>query len=386
MAKTYTAAIVGCGSIGHAHAEGYQIAGVELVAIADPQPVARQQYVHEYGALQEFATVEEMLQKAQPDLVSVCTWHLLHPAPTIAAATARVEGVICEKPMAIGMAAANSMVEVCDTSGTKLVISHQRRFTRGWERARELVQEGAIGKSIMVDNKVGHGLMNWGTHTIDGARFVLGDPKPTWVMGAVERRTDRFERDTPIEDSCMGLVQFDDGSQMTIQSDLNMEDADAGSFRIRGSEGMISVSEARVSLFNGETSGWHEIDLGDEEIAGIGGNTNAAQVRELIAWIEGGPEHRGSGHQARVTVEIMMALYESARQHQVIHLPMQEKAYPLELMIAEGTLPLAEQGRYDIRGFLSWEGVDPERFSELREQGLGHHAIMRQLHEEMESE
>ena len=386
MPKTYTAAIVGCGSIGHAHAEGYQIAGVELVAIADPQPVARQQYMHEYGALQEFATVEEMLQKAQPDLVSVCTWHLLHPAPTIAAAAAGIKGVICEKPMAIGMAAANSMVEACDASGTKLVISHQRRFTRGWERSRELVQEGAIGKPIMVDNKVGQGLMNWGTHTIDGARFVLGDPRPTWVMGAVERRTDRFERDTPIEDSCMGLVQFDDGSQMTIQSDLNMEDAGAGSFRIRGSEGMISVSEARVSLFNGETSGWQEIDLGDDEIAAIGGYTNAAQVRELSAWIEGGPEHRGSGHQARVTVEIMMALYESARQHQVIHLPMQEKDYPLELMIAEGTLPLAEEGRYDIRGFLSWEGVDPERFNELREQGLGHHAIMRQLHEEMESE
>ena len=121
MAKTYTAAIVGCGSIGHAHAEGYQIAGVELVAIADPQPVARQQYVHEYGALQEFATVEEMLQKAQPDLVSVCTWHLLHPAPTIAAATAGVKGVICEKPMAIGMAAANSMVEACDPSGEPLL-------------------------------------------------------------------------------------------------------------------------------------------------------------------------------------------------------------------------------------------------------------------------
>ena len=386
MAKTYTAAIVGCGSIGHAHAEGYQIAGVELVAIADPQPVARQQYVQEYGALQEFATVEEMLQKAQPDLVSVCTWHLLHPAPTIAAAAAGVKGVICEKPMAIGMAAANSMVEACDASGTKLVISHQRRFTRGWERGRELVQEGAIGKPIMVDNKVGQGLMNWGTHTIDGARFVLGDPRPTWVMGAVERRTDRFERDTPIEDSCMGLVQFDDGSQMMIQSDLNMEDASAGSFRIRGSEGMISVGEARVSLFNGATGGWQEIDLGDEEIAGIGGNTNAAQVRELIAWIGGGPEHRGSGHQARVTVEIMMALYESARQHQVIQLPMQEKDYPLELMIAEGTLPLSEEGRYDIRGYLSWEGVDPERFDELREQGLGHHEIMRQLHEEMESE
>ena len=47
--------------------------------------------------------VEEMLEKAKPDIVSVCTWHLLHPAPTIAAANAGVRAVICEKPMAIGM-------------------------------------------------------------------------------------------------------------------------------------------------------------------------------------------------------------------------------------------------------------------------------------------
>ena len=54
-------------------------------------------------------------------------------------------------------------------------------------------------------------------------------------------------------------------------------------------------------------------------------------------------------------------------------------------MINEGKLPIAAEGRYDIRGFLSWEGVDIERFNQLRDQGMGHHAIMRQLHEEMEN-
>ena len=63
MSNNYTAGIVGCGSIGHAHAEGYQLAGVDLIAIADPHPTAREQYVHEYAPLQEFGTVEEMLDK-----------------------------------------------------------------------------------------------------------------------------------------------------------------------------------------------------------------------------------------------------------------------------------------------------------------------------------
>ena len=386
MSKKYTAAIVGCGSIGHAHVEGYRRAGVELVAVADPVAEARRQYIREYGPLEEFGSVHELLAESSPDIVSVCTWHRLHPEPVIAAAGAGVGGVICEKPMAVCMADADRMVEACDGGGARLVVSHQRRFTRGWERARELVQEGAIGKPLTVDNKVGHGLLNCGTHTIDGGRFVLGDPAPVWVMGAVERRTDRHERNTPIEDCCIGLVHFDSGAQMTIQCDLDMDGASAGSFLIRGSEGMIAASEARVSLFNGETGGWREIDLGEEEIAAIGGNTNAAQVRELIAWIEGGPEHRGSGHQARMTVEVMMSLYESARRNRVIHLPLQEREYPLELMIAAGELPLEEEGRYDIRGFLSWEGVDSGRFDELRDEGLEHGQIMMRLHEERERE
>ena len=383
MPKTYTAAIVGCGSIGHAHADGYRRAGVDLAAVVDPVPLAREQYTRAYGG-QGFDAIEEMLDAVKPDIVSVCTWHGLHPALAITAAAAGVSGVICEKPMAVSMGAADSMVAACHASGTRLVVSHQRRFTRGWERARELVREGVIGKPLMVENKIAEGLLNWGTHTIDGSRFVLGDPEPVWVMGAVERKSDRFERNTPIEDACMCLVQFDDDSQLALQSDLNREGASAGSFVIRGSEGLLSVSESRVSLFNGSTGGWSDVDLGDEEIVGIGGDTNAAQVRELISWIEGGPEHRGSGRQARITVEIMMAVYESARRHRVIHLPLEESGYPLELMVAEGVLPLSEEGRYDIRGFLSWEGIDADRFEALREQGAAHHAIMQQLHSDMD--
>jgi len=387
MSTTYTAAIVGCGSIAHAHMEGYNLLNnVEVVAVADPVAAARKVYLDEYHIAQGYDTVEQMLEKAQPDIVSVCTWHLLHPAPTIAAAQAKVKGVICEKPMAIGMAAANSMVEACQASGTKLVISHQRRFTPGWEKARELVQAGTIGKPLWVNNKVAEGLTNWGTHSIDGSRFVLGDPKPLWVMGAVERQTDRYERGTIIEDACMGLVHFEDDIQLFIQSDLMREGATAGSFQIRGTEGMMEVSESKVRLFNASSNGWGEVDLGmdKEQISAIGGHTNAAQTRELLEWIEGGPEHRGSGQQARVTVEIMMALYESARQHQVVRLPMAEQGYPLELMVADDKLPVQVPGRYDIRGFLKRGDEDEEAYKKLSDQGLGHSAILRKLYEERE--
>ena len=380
----YTAAVVGCGSIGNAHMEGYNLVDdIEVIAVCDPSLAARKTYMDEYGIEGEFESVAEMMAQAKPDIVSVCTWHLLHPAPTIAAAKGGAKAVICEKPMAIGMGAADSMVDGCTENGTKLVISHQRRFTHGWEKARALVEEGAIGEPLFVTNKVAEGLTNWGTHSIDGSRFVLGDPVAEWVMGAVERRTDRFERDTLVEDACMGLVHFAGGLQLFIQSDLMREGATAGSFDIRGSEGFLCVSETKVTLMNAATNGWQDIDLGlAEGDKAIGGNTNAAQVKELIAWIEGDVEkHRNAGTTARETVEIMMALYESARQNHVIHMPLTEKGYPLELMVAEGRLPVEVEGRYDIRGFLKRDSIDEQKYKELWDQGMGHHQIMRQLNE-----
>ena len=137
MSKQYKAAIVGCGSIGQAHMQGYErLDNVDVVAVADPLEAARKMYMTEYGIPQGYATVAEMLEKAQPDIVSVCVWHLLHDTVTAeVAAGPSVKGIICEKPMAIGMGRADAMVDVCEANGVKLAISHQRRFTPGWERA-----------------------------------------------------------------------------------------------------------------------------------------------------------------------------------------------------------------------------------------------------------
>ena len=382
MRQNYTAAIVGCGDIAHHHVKGYQRAGVELVAAIDPLEVARAQYREEYGIERDFASVEEMLAEIVPDIVSVCTWHLLHPGPTIAAARAGVKGVICEKPMAVGLGLADEMVAACEEYGTRLVISHQRRFTPGWEKTRELVQGGAIGEVQQVATKVNAGLLNCGTHVIDGARFMLGDPETEWVMGAVERQSERFERNTPIEDGSMALVHMAGGVQFLLQTDLDSRDA--WHFFLRGTGGLIDATETCCRLFNVATGGWEQQDLGvpSDQIDVIGGKANERQTRELIAWIEGGPEHRGSGRRARETVAVMMALLESARQRQVVRFPLDEKGYPLELMLQEGKLKPTQKGRYDIRGYLNREGVDEEEYAKLRATGMGHHQIMRTLSEQ----
>ena len=381
-AERRTAAIVGCGDIAHHHVTGYQLEGVDIVAFVDPLPVARDQFVAEYGTGKGYASLQEMFAKVTPDLVSVCAWHLLHAPLTIEAAAGGVQGITCEKPMAVSMADADRMVEACEASGTKLAISHQRRFTLGWEKGRELIAAGVLGEVVMVIAKFGHGLLNCGTHAIDGVRFVLGDPATEWVMGAVERRTDRFERDTPIEDSCLGLVHFAGGTQLFLQCDLDMKGA-SFQFFVRGTEGMMEVSETACRTIGAGNALWTDHDLGlpADEINVIGGKANARQTRELLQWIDGGAGHRCAATTARDTVEIMMALEESARRHQVVHMPLAEKGYPLELMIDEGQLPVEVEGRYDIRGYLNREDVDEAQYAELRATGMAHHPIMRTLWE-----
>ena len=384
MSRTYTAAIVGCGSISHAHAEGYTLADrVNLTAVVDPVETARRQFMSTYDVPYGFDSIEQMAEQMNPDLMSICTWHPLHAKLTEAAAALSPKGIICEKPMAVSMAEAERMISACDAAGTRLVVGHQRRFSAGWEKGRELMTEGAVGSPVRVDCNSSDGLLNCGTHVIDGSRYVLGDPSAEWVMGALERVSNRFERGTPIEDACMGLIQMEGGEQVFVQSDLKKEGRRAGGFFVVGSEGMMDVSENQVKLFNSSSSGWRDLDLGPDAAArpAIGGETNARQVRELVAWIEGGSVHRGAAAKARDTMEIMMAMYESARCNRVVHLPLKVMDYPLERMLADGMLT-AESEPYDIRGFLKWDAVKEQDYARLKAVGKTHGDIMRELNAE----
>ncbi|MQF84229.1 MAG: Gfo/Idh/MocA family oxidoreductase [SAR202 cluster bacterium] len=382
--KKYKTAIVGCGGIGHAHMEGYEkIDEIDVIACCDTVPSAVEYYKKEFNIPNGYTDIEEMLEKSQPEIVSVCVWHLLHDEITIKLSESpHVKGIICEKPMAIGIDKANSMVEACKKNDTKLVVSHQRRFTPGWIKAKEIVENGEIGIPTRAELRVKDGLLNWGTHSIDGARFILGDPKAKWVVGSVERYTNKYERDTPIEDSCTGLIHFENDLQFFIQSDLMDNDCDAGKFEIYGTEGFLKITETEVKIFNKSSNGWKdvEIPLRDGDVA-IGGNTNAEQTLELIDWIEGGEKHRGAGDVAAETVEIMMGIYESARINRVVKFPLEVKGYPLEKMIEEGLLELESNERYDIRGFLKRENIDEDLYARLRDDGLSHHEAMRAINE-----
>ena len=388
MADKYTVAIVGAGGISSAHVAGYNKNKDDVVieAIVDPIANARKNFQDEYSVKHAYSSMANLFNDFVPDIVSICTWHSLHHEQTIEAAEAGVKAIICEKPMAIGSGPASMMIEACNKNDVKLVVSHQRRFTPGWEKAKQLVEQGLIGQPMFVELKALEGLLNWATHNIDGSRFIIGDPKTNWVFGAVQRTTNKYERNTRIEDSCMGLIHYKNDVQAFIQSDLKNYDFESKwatnhPIFIRGEKGALDISEYEVKFLGGNSSGWKTIpaDVPKELIEPIGGETNGKLVSELIQWLEGGPEHRCSGVKAKETLDIMMSIYQSARINEKVIFPVKENDYPLDLMFEEGKIPLKTFEKYDIRGFLNRSGIDEKDYNRLKSQNLSHHEIMRQV-------
>jgi predicted dehydrogenase len=351
---TYRVGVIGCGSIARAHAHGWtNCEHTELVALADITPDARDEFGETFGvaADRRYGDYREMLDEERLDIVSACLWHGQH-APTVVAAAARQPKLIlCEKPMATSLGEAEQMIVAARRNKVKLAIGHQRRFLPGWNEARRLVAEGAIGRPLHLWSTVADGLLNWGTHTIDMMRFIMGDPAATAVVGAVQRQSDRHERGLRIEDSCLGLIQFDNGAQATIESDLTPRELASINCNFYGSEGAIQVDENSVRLMNASTDGWQDLSKGAPDHSFR--DAFLAQANGLVDWLDGRVEdYRGEARNAYAVMEIMMALYESARLKEVTRLPLLTRDNPLDLMVESGDLPVSRPGKYDIRSFL----------------------------------
>ena len=343
MAAHYRVGIVGCGGISRRHGRGYTAnPRTEIVAGMDISEEAARKFADEFGFDRIYTDYREMFEKEELDIVSVATWQDVRAEVTIAAAESGVKAVIGEKPMSVSLGEADDMIEACDRNGVKLAIAHQRRFDPDQNEIRRLIADGAIGQPTLVHviSKRDAGLLNMGTHYIDEWRYWLSDPETLWVVGQTSRYTDRWERRTRCEDFCMGLICFEGGTRGLYEGDLPHPDISLPT--VTGTEGKIRLTDTgKVLLHRDGSAGWEEITPPPVE---------TDQFQELVDWIEGKiSEHRSSGRQAHYTQEIMMAFYESLRIKNIVKMPLTTRESPLAMMIDDGTLPVLEEGRYDLR-------------------------------------
>ena len=310
----------------------------EIVAACDIDPEKLRGFREQFDVPTGYADYHELLQREQPDILSVCTWHGTHSEISVAAAEAGVKAILSEKPMGQDLRQARAMVQAAADSGAKLAIHHQLRFSPSYVAARDTVVAGAIGTPVSLFWRTGGGMLNNGCHGIDLFRWMTGDPAWTGVIGQVERTTNRYERGLPAEDKTAALIRFEGNHELVLEVDMLGEERADTTYRLAGPEGIIRVDGHVAALLSADHKGWQDLEL----------KPQPTPLEELIAWLEGGPEHRNSGRRAVITEEIMMAIYESARVRQYVSPPFNELQSPLVRMVQDGTLAVDEPA-YDIR-------------------------------------
>ena len=172
----------------YCHASSYaESPHVELVSGADPDNQQRKWFADrwELPENQVYSDYQEMIEKEKLDIISVCT--SARPRSTIVqtAAELGVRGIWAEKPMAISLSEADSMIKVCRDHGTVLAVNCHRRWNAYFNEIKQMINQGEFGKLLQLTVHGSFGLSSNGSHMIDTMNF-LAEDQIEWVFGEIQ--------------------------------------------------------------------------------------------------------------------------------------------------------------------------------------------------------
>ncbi len=331
--------VIGLG-MGRAHIKGWQEhPNVEVVAIADPDAVRLDKVGTEFGVAGRYASAEAMLAAEQLDVVSVCTPNKFHKELTLAALAAGCH-VLCEKPMAMNAVEGRAMLDAAQAAGKRLMINFSYRFSAASRALKTQVDAGLFGdfyygRSVWHRRRGMPGFGGWfgtkalagggplidlGVHRLDLALWLMGYPQPTWVMGSTynpiaSALAQQAGKTFDVEDLAAGFIRFENGATLALEASwaANIQEAELMETRLLGTQAGL----LQKNLHEGYTFDAHVFT----EVNGAPVNMHlcppTAEAKSAMydyaeAILTGQP-HPAGGDQGLVVMEILDALYESAR-------------------------------------------------------------------------
>lgn len=330
-------ALLGCGRISKNHIDSIKTLHTEglatLVAACDILPDRAQAAAASFGpGCTPFTDCAEMLQKADIDLVSICTPSGLHPEHVIQASKSG-RHALSEKPAGIRTADVDRAIAACDEAGMKYFVVKQNRFNRTVKLLREALDAGRFGRLYMIASNVFwtrpqnyYDMAPWrGTWAMDGgclcnqaAHYV---DLVQWFGGAVESVqafSATLARRIEAEDTIVVNLRFRSGTLGSINVTVltypkNLE----GSITILGEKGTARIGG--VALNRIEQWQFEAPHPMDEEAQRISYETGSVYgfghldfYRHCLDVLGNGTEEMICGREGRKTVEIIEAAYQSA--------------------------------------------------------------------------
>jgi UDP-N-acetylglucosamine 3-dehydrogenase len=333
--------VIGCGSIAtHRHLPEYNgHKETEIIAVCDSVKTRAEDAAAKYGAT-AYTDFQEMLKNADVDAVSICTPNYLHASMTIAALEAG-KHVLCEKPMATSREEAEKMVAAADKAGKKLMIAHNQRFVASHEKAKQLIESGAIGKIFSFRTAFGHsgpeswsvdGKDSWffkkneafigamgdlGVHKADLLRYILGE-EFVEVAAFIESGG---KENSDVDDGATCILRTESGAIGTLAASWMYQKED-NSTVIYGEKAILRLEEdPEYSLIihhpSGETT---KQQLGSIQTNESSGQTDSRVVYYFINSILNDIAPPITGKDAMKSLEIILGAIESNETRKIIRL------------------------------------------------------------------
>jgi UDP-N-acetyl-2-amino-2-deoxyglucuronate dehydrogenase len=319
--------LIGCGGISRAHARGYQNLPelFQVTATCDVVEENAAERGKQLGAERIYTDYEKMLREADIDAVDICLPHDLHAEVSNSALEAG-KHVMVEKPIAITLEEADSMIAAAEKAGTVLMVALNERYDPAHERIRQMISDGTLGQLLCIridhnqnvklpeghwirsrDQLGGGVLIGSGIHRVDLLR---------WFGGEVVRVAN-FQVEWPErmegEVAAVMSVLFESGCIGEVTAIWAVRKAPwYEGVWVYGTEGSIYRLNG---LFWDSPDGYVKLDIPEAD-------SFTEELRHFGQCILSGHKPLTSGEEARRSLEVVLAAYRSADAGQIISLPL----------------------------------------------------------------
>lgn len=353
-------AIIGCGKVGHIHAEALSaLPESEFVAACDPRLERAQEMAHEFN-LQPYDDIPTMIRSSAVQAVVVCTPHPVHAAPAVAAAQAGAH-VLVEKPLAASLQDCDAMIAAAEESGVKLGVISQRRLYPPVRRVQEAIDSGkigapALGMVVMLGwrdepyyqsdpwrgkwaTEGGGVLVNQSPHQLDILQWLMGPIQE--VFGYWDNLNHPY---IEVEDTAIAAIRFKNGGLGSIVVSNSQKPGLYGKVHIHGKNGasvgvqtdggamfvagMSSVLEPPINDLWTVPGEEHLLDGWQAEDRAAFANINTTtyyhqlQDQDFLRAILDDRDPMVTGVEGRKTVELFTAIYRSQRDGKPVGFPL----------------------------------------------------------------
>jgi UDP-N-acetyl-2-amino-2-deoxyglucuronate dehydrogenase len=334
--------IIGAGNIAPVHAVAItSLEGAELVAVADTDIQRGQTLVDQFGGT-AYADYRQMLQRPDVDVVTLCVPPDLHAPLTLEAAAAG-KHVLCEKPMARSVAECDAMIAACHSAGVTLGVIFQGRFEPLALTLKAAIESGALGRLLWVSantfwhrtdayyrsgawrgklvHEGGGVLMNQAIHAVDLLQWLGG--RPERVTAQVRTLNHQIE----VEDCALASLEYREGRLGVIQATTVAFPGYPERLEFYGTLGSAIYHKGRGQLelhfldASQDRVDTAEVSSGAARPMDISPAAHSAQFRDFAAAVREGRPPAVTGEAGRQSIELIAAIYRSARENTAVALP-----------------------------------------------------------------